>query len=868
MQTNKERIYEFIRLYQSSNEGKEVTTNYLAKTLDIQRTNVSTALGQLVKEGMLKKTNTRPVFYSLVISQEETKDAFMDLVGYNGSLKHAVQLARAAVIYPPKGLNTLLIGGKGTGKNLFARVMYQAAIEQKILKKDGVFEKYSCAEYSGNDEAALTGIFGEEEEAGGFTIGNSNVLFLENIHMLSARVRRKILEYLSQIENQGREGSLPMIIASCDENSYDVITTFEKYMPISIRLPSLSQRPLTERFALIKQFISLEAARTKRTIQAESELLDCLMLFDCEKNLWTLKTFIKEACMNAYLREYGDNKGDLHLYISDFDPVVRKGFLNYRLHREELEKIISRNVSYSFGGGIVEMNKMDQVKLGKGTIYEDLDRRIQDYTAKGFGMREIQTILSVDLETMFHRYNSQLTKGVVNREQLSKLVSLPLIDMTENFLKKAEPALGVRLPANTLYGLCLQLDETIKGVKTSLNMKADYITQIICENKTAYALALEFAKELEETFHIPFQLEETAIITLFLSWQDPRQKERSEPVLLFAFHGQGIGKAIESTIEGTLKNNNTYSVDIPFEQEDGETYEKLKNIVMDKDQGKGVLAVYDLESLRQMFYTISMETGIEVRTVSLPLTRMGMNWSRRAAITSNLDMVYKTAADELHTLGADMKKIIVTLCTTSEGLAVRIKEYLEQHNAVPDTDIIPLSLSDHNLLREKLLLIMEEGVIQCIVGTYDPELLAIPFVPVSEVLAAPFDKLTDVLMGQKTESRKVDMDEMFQYLSEHLEYVNAQKMQDMLKEIVYKISAKYHLNFDTEIGLLMHIACAVNRMAGKGVTPGNPKREQIIHQYIQEYRYLRRMLRKIEQKFHIIFPDDEFANIITIIERL
>lgn len=213
MQTNKERIYEFIRLYQSSNEGKEVTTNYLAKTLDIQRTNVSTALGQLVKEGMLKKTNTRPVFYSLVISQEETKDAFMDLVGYNGSLKHAVQLARAAVIYPPKGLNTLLIGGKGTGKNLFASVMYQAAIEQKVLNKDAVFEKYSCAEYSGNDEAALTGIFGEEEEAGGFTIGNSNVLFLENIHMLSARVRRKILEYLSQIENQGREGSLPMIIA-------------------------------------------------------------------------------------------------------------------------------------------------------------------------------------------------------------------------------------------------------------------------------------------------------------------------------------------------------------------------------------------------------------------------------------------------------------------------------------------------------------------------------------------------------------------------------------------------------------------------------------------------------------------------------
>ena len=56
-----------------------------------------------------------------------------ELVGYDGSLKYAVQLARAALLYPHRGLNVLLIGREGSGRKYMAEVMHKAAVQQGLV---------------------------------------------------------------------------------------------------------------------------------------------------------------------------------------------------------------------------------------------------------------------------------------------------------------------------------------------------------------------------------------------------------------------------------------------------------------------------------------------------------------------------------------------------------------------------------------------------------------------------------------------------------------------------------------------------------------------------------------------------------------
>ena len=66
------------------------------------------------------------------------------------------------------------------------------------------------------------------------------------------------------------------------------------------------------------------------------------------------------------------------------------------------------------------------------------------------------------------------------------------------------------------------------------------------------------------------------------------------------------------------------------------------------------------------------------------------------------------------------RKYIVTLCTTGKGGAEELKRYIEKYGQLEDTEVIPMSVTDKELLRDNLKHLMTTGVVQCIVGTYDP----------------------------------------------------------------------------------------------------------------------------------------------------
>lgn len=140
-----ERIYQF--LLENTENGlneKGTTTSEVADQLMIQRSNASKDLNQLVKEGRVQKSDTRPVRYwvaqdarsgpeKYVPSYKENRpqrekatpqrvdvklgnrDIFSTIIGVNGSMKNAVEQAKAAILYPPKGLNCLITGPTGSG---------------------------------------------------------------------------------------------------------------------------------------------------------------------------------------------------------------------------------------------------------------------------------------------------------------------------------------------------------------------------------------------------------------------------------------------------------------------------------------------------------------------------------------------------------------------------------------------------------------------------------------------------------------------------------------------------------------------------------------------------------------------------------
>ena len=283
----------------------------------------------------------------------------------------------------------------------------------------------------------------------------------------------------------------------------------------------------------------------------------------------------------------------------------------------------------------------------------------------------------------------------------------------------------------------------------------------------------------------------------------------------------------------------------------------------------GVIALYDMDFLREMLDTVSSETGVEVRPVAFPITTAGIEWSRRAIIKDNLHTLHKSLLEDKDAVwGAPLGKAIVALCSTGEGGAEQIRRYIEQYADLPHTHVFALALSDHSLLREKLLAIMQSNFIECIVGTYDPGLFGIPFIPVGEVLGAPPQRLTSILQLKSREKSRIDFEEIYRYLGEQLEYVDMKKLRRQLPPVLEGINNIVELPLDTELGLMIHIACGINRLLAKEPMPTNIHREQIIQKNSRDYRELMRLMRPLEKSFHVVFSDNELANMITIIRKI
>ena len=170
----------------SIQEGYEgVSAQQLSDFMGMDRANVSKELNQLFQENAVIKITGRPVYYfdrermeallahSLecfaVPSLQEylqnrgegyTENDFDKLIGSDKSLKTMINKAKAAMIYPPFGLHTLLVGPTGAGKTMFAEIMYQYAKDHGVLQKTAPFVIFNCAEYADNPQLLLGQLFG------------------------------------------------------------------------------------------------------------------------------------------------------------------------------------------------------------------------------------------------------------------------------------------------------------------------------------------------------------------------------------------------------------------------------------------------------------------------------------------------------------------------------------------------------------------------------------------------------------------------------------------------------------------------------------------------------------------------------------
>ena len=204
------------------NEPIGVDAMEIEKQLNIVRNNASTLLNMLFSEEKLIKISTRPVRFipkevisdmknmniyknEFTVSEfnelikedhknDEELDPFNSLVGHDSSLLNQIEQAKAALMYPPNGLHSLILGESGVGKTTFAHTMYEYALRAKGKnKKDFPIISFNCADYYNNPQLLLSQLFGhtkgaftgaDSDKVGLVEKANGGILFLDEVHRL------------------------------------------------------------------------------------------------------------------------------------------------------------------------------------------------------------------------------------------------------------------------------------------------------------------------------------------------------------------------------------------------------------------------------------------------------------------------------------------------------------------------------------------------------------------------------------------------------------------------------------------------------------------------------------------------------------
>lgn len=917
-----ERIYHYLksRSRQCALDNLEGQLGFeaaeIAEHLDILRNNVSMELNILWKQGKVIKIQGRPVRYfdqeilehfcrrkldkavtvsgdlKEIIKEYEdlaSRNPFSELIGAEGSLKNQVEQAKAALLYPPNGLHTLILGPTGVGKTLFVNLMVNYGKQMKKLGSKAPFVVFNCADYYNNPQLLMSHLFGhvkgaftgaETDKPGLVEKADQGILFLDEIHRLPPEGQEMIFYFmdtggfnrLGETERK-RHANVLLIGATTEEHTSSLIKTFIRRIPIIITIPSLEERPLSERLDIVKYLLSNEAHRVNKSIKITGEAVKAIIGSVSFGNIGQLKSNIQLACAKAFLNGL-DNQEFIEIDFKTLPDSIKHGLLALSAKRREMDEfsvylekqiVISPQGHRSLIGNDPYEPPFNLYKIieDKTTLLKE--EGLSEEYIKGF----ITTDINLHLKSFYDKFNRHLNP----RQKLLKIVDKTLLELVEEIRQLARFRLKKEFNERFLYALSLHLSAFFKRLSNNQPIKNMNIESVIRDNPQEYALALEIKAKLETAYNVEVPEVEMEYLTILLSSVQAEESGGQVAVLVVA-HGGSTASSMVNVTQKLLDESNVRAIDMPLEVSPKDIFEQILENVQVMDQGKGVLMLVDMGSLTTMDALIMEKTNVKVRTLDMVSTPLVLEAVRKATIFKlDLDSIYHSLKEFKGYGGSAETQIpkrgdgdaIITICTTGEGAALQLKELVEEIICGITTDpveVIPVGIKT---LSENIASIRQTHTVLACVGMVNPN-LDFPFISLESLLGGDGEKALKGIMTKNSfpvngKDQTVVVKTLCQdTLNQFLTYLNPAKIYSVLDEFCRMLEYRLNRTFGNtlKMRLIIHCGCALERMVLRdGLTYKDDKNqlEVTLVQHIKKAAEVFRDLLQLE------LSDDEICYI-------
>jgi len=921
-----EKIYEYIREYSLGQKKEDLQgaigleAQEIADALGILRNNVSKELNELHRLDRIVKFKGRPVKYFdkaaleeilgtelgegpcqyLDVSEcrspeaaEEEANPFARLIGAEQSLSRQVEQAKAAILYPPDGLHTLIVGQTGVGKTLFAHMMFAYGKAMHRFSMDAPFVTFNCADYYNNPQLLISHVFGhqkgaftgaDKDKAGLVEEADGGVLFLDEIHRLPPEGQEMIFYFMDTgtfnrlgETTRSRKAKVLIIGATTEDPDSALTKTFVRRIPNIIKIKPLSERSLVEKIDIIKLLFREEAQRVKKPVRITVESVKALIGSIGSGNVGQLKSNIKLLCAQAFLNGI-DNPDFIEVDFKMLPEGLKDGLLTLSSNRQalaELAQYIAEPLVISPAGG-KKASADEEQGHASFNLYQVVEDKVSLLRNEGISADLIKQIVATDVNVYVKElYNKKHSVNMTTRERLLKIVDASLVDFAEQIALFVQKRMNRSYRDRFLYAFSLHLSAFLKRIKAKEVIP--YTAEIegaVPQDSLCLQVAMEIGEKIEAHYFLKVPRVEIEYIALLLeSAEDDDLSDRVS--IIVATHGTSTASSMVEVAQKLFSSadTNIIAVDMPLETGPQQILEQMTAMLRAMDCRRGVLILADMGSLCNIGSIISERLKIPVRTLDMVSTPLILEAMRKVDIAGmDLDSIYESLRSfkgyDSVDAGSQRREVdgkpeaIVTICTTGQGAAMKLKALVEDilHHAGRAIEVIPVGLVK---LDENLEELAKDYHIIAAVGMKKPS-APIPFIPLEQLIDGSGEKMltelvldSEIAMVPKEKGNMVVQKLCEESLQKFLTYLNPAKVMGVLLEFDRQLEEdlKLHLSNPLKIRLLVHCGCALERIVTRSPLQYKDDKERVDTVKLEA---VKKAARIFEDSLKLHFSEDEY----------
>ena len=883
----KDLIYQkFLEL----NFSEGIDTKTLSSLVDMSRANLSHELNELCKDGKLYKSSTRPVLFFLSENKITSTESQLDLLAKNNiSLKDSVEQAKAAILYPPKGMNCLILGGTGVGKSMFASLMHNYALEMKVKSEDSPFIIFNCADYSNNPQLLTSQLFGvkkgaytgaETDKVGLIEEANGGILFLDEIHRLPPEGQEALFIFLDSGtfrrigDSESRKSDVLIISATTENPSSALLNTFTRRIPIVINIPSLNDRTFDERLFLIKSFFKYESVRLNKEIYVSLNSLRALLSYDCPNNIGQLKSDVQLLCAKAYSEFLTNIKRDVRIHSKSLPDYIKEGLYKEKEHRVLWNKLMSEEIEYfRFNGSNEDTNTI--LNSSDNTIYDFIENKLEKLKSLDISDIDIENILEKDIAKHFNKNTFEVSEEL-NKKNLLTIIDENILDCFDKIINYITERLPITFDNNLYTAFALHINTLVNRINSNkiiINTNLNKIKELY---PLEFSTALEVKEIIENHINKSIPIDEAGYLCLFLipdnTFNDVSQDKVK--VILIA-HGESTASSMAEVANRLLGENYVIPINAPIDVTPSKVLDALRLAIEEAPTSSGYLLLVDMGSLTTFADVIKKEFDVDIKVISLVSTLHVLEAARKALLGSSLNEIYNdvlmvNSYVEIHKnlnnkSENENKILIVTACLTGEGAAIAIKNFLVSNLRINNDffEITCLNCLDKKFFKQKILNLQKENEILFIVSSF-PVDSALKQYTMYEVFNTNVLKELQSAIDLKTAMLNIP-----KVIKENIYNIDGVELYNDVTKYLNIVENKLSIKLPGEniVGIILHLSFVVGRLRNEDNPAVYPEKDSYISENMNLYNIVKENLIFINNKYKIYIVDDEICYLMKLLSN-